>query len=267
MLHHVGLTGAAADPKRWLFVLHGIFGAGRNWRSVGRRIVDSRPDWGCLLVDLRLHGQSLDVAPPHTLESCAGDLQPLIAERNAEELVLLGHSFGGKVALVAARNRPPRLRQVWVIDASPSKLERGGSARRMLDLVARLPGRFEDRGDAVERLRDGGLESSVAEWMATNLEEREDGWRWKFRAEDMESLLASFRDTDLWRVVDEPPTGTEIHFVRARSSDALGASDLRHVEAAARETGRVHLHELDGGHWLNADNPGALQDLIAGALP
>ena len=47
---------------------------GANWRSFAKRWVDGREDWGAALVDLRMHGQSQDFAPPHTVQAAAQDL-------------------------------------------------------------------------------------------------------------------------------------------------------------------------------------------------
>ncbi|MFW6331186.1 MAG: alpha/beta fold hydrolase, partial [Gemmatimonadota bacterium] len=90
-------------PGQWLAVLHGIYGAGRNWASVARALVGARPGWGAVLVDLREHGESVGFEPPHTLESTAADLDGL--EAGPVEAVL-GHSFGGKIALLRARTDP-----------------------------------------------------------------------------------------------------------------------------------------------------------------
>jgi len=60
------------SPDRWFAVLHGIFGSGRNWASVARRVVRARPEWGAVLVDLREHGESVGFEPPHTLDRAAG---------------------------------------------------------------------------------------------------------------------------------------------------------------------------------------------------
>ena len=64
----------------------------------------------------------------------------------------------------------------------------------------------------------------------------------------------------------KPRPGLEIHFIRATESPVLGAEAVGRIRAAGERTGRVFLHEVRGGHWLNADNPGALVDLIAPRL-
>src|SRR6201999_468457 len=65
---HRRVAPKEATPSRWLLVLHGIFGSGRNWGSIARRLVEARPEWGAVLVDLRLHGQSREgFGAPHTM--------------------------------------------------------------------------------------------------------------------------------------------------------------------------------------------------------
>lgn len=261
-LHHHEI--AHGDPSRWMYVLHGIYGAGRNWATLARSLVDARPDWGVILVDLRLHGHSLDFEPPHTLAACAHDLVALADARESSPDAILGHSFGGKVALMAAAGLHPG--QVWVIDSTPSKRTPGGSAVRMLGVLRRLPDRFPDRAAGVEALEDEGLASHVAGWMATNLVPAGDGggYRWRFDLAGLEELLSDFFRRDLWDVVEAPPDGTSVHLVRAAGSDVLSVAEL---ERARRAGPRVHAHELAGGHWLHVDNPADLLELLTHALP
>ena len=74
ILHHELVQPPGTSPDAWLYLLPGIYGAGRNWGSVMRRWVQERPDWGAVLIDLRGHGASQGFSPPHTLESAAADL-------------------------------------------------------------------------------------------------------------------------------------------------------------------------------------------------
>lgn len=269
-LAHDRVAGEGApEPRAWLYFLHGIYGRGRNWRSVAAGLVGRRPEWGGVLVDLRLHGGSRGFDPPHTLGAGAGDLRGLTRDSDAPgpPAAVLGHSFGGKVALSLAGDPPPGLRQVWVVDSTPSAREPGGAAAEMLRSVRELPGPFTDRSEAVAALEERGFGRPVASWMATNLETAEDGWRWSFDPDAMEALLCDFYETDLWEVVEEPPEGLELRFVKAEDSDVLPGPECRRIEAIGRGTERVRLHRVRGGHWLNVDNPEALVGLLAEHLP
>lgn len=257
--------GEAGVPRLWF--LHGIYGAGRNWGSVARRVVERKPGWGAVLVDLRLHGDSRGFPGPHTLEACAADLRILADALGQGPRALLGHSFGGKVVLETLRAGLPELRQAWVVDASPSARRPEGSAVRMLEAVRELPPRFPDREAAVAALEERGFEPPVARWMSTNLERREDGFGWRFDLDGVEALLEAFFASDLWAVVERPPRGVALHVVKATRSEALPEEECRRLEEIAARGAPVRLHRVRGGHWLNADAPDAVVDLLAGRLP
>ena len=263
LLHHGEIKAPGSSPERWALLLHGIYGAGRNWASVFRKMVQDRPDLGVLTVDLRGHGDSPALSPPHTVEACAADLGPVAQAGPYAVAAVLGHSFGGKVALVRAATAETPPEQVWVIDSTPDARPPSGSAWRMLEVLKKLPGPFADRGAAVSAVEVAGFPRPVAQWMATNAVRREGGWHWRLDPGQMEAMLISFFETDAWEIVESPPLGAHIHFVKATESGILTGDATERIQAAGAETDRVHLHEVDGGHWLNADNPGALQDLLS----
>jgi esterase len=263
-LHHDTIT-ADGEPTHWLYVLHGIYGAGRNWASVARRVVRQRPEWGAVLVDLRQHGASQNFPPPHTVHAAAADLDRLAADTGMTPTAVLGHSFGGKVALLFAA-AGAALRQVWVIDSTPAAREPAGSAWTMLNLLRSMPPRFRTRDELIDALASHGVQRGVAQWMATNLEPCPGGYRWRFDLDAMEALLLSFFETDAWTVVEAPPAGLEVHLVRAEQSEVLSGDALDRAEAAARADS-TFLHRVAGGHWVNAENPGAVEELLVRMLP
>lgn len=267
LLHFDRITDDGADPERWLLVLAGIYGAGRNWGSVARQLVRARPDWGAVPVDLRGHGSSPAMDPPHTVEAAAADLAELVEAEGIAAGAILGHSFGGKVALLYARRRPEGLRRVFVIDSTPDAREPGGSAWTMLGVLREHPGPFSTREAVVAAIEDAGFAAPVARWMSTNVERGDDeAYRWRVDLEQMEALLRDFFREDAWDIVENPPTGCEIHVVKASESSVLTDAAAARIEAAAEATGRVHLHRIEGGHWLNADNPGAVLEVLMDAL-
>jgi esterase len=271
MLNHDLIKSDNAEPEHWLYVLHGIYGAGRNWASVIRRVVKQRPDWGAVLVDLREHGGSRGQAPPHTVHAAAQDLVELAEGTGITPSAVLGHSFGGKVALLFAGlddAAAQELAQVWVIDSTPEAREPGGSAWSMLGLVRSMPASFKSRDQLVDALVGHGMNKAVAQWMATNLEAGDDGtYHWRFDLDALEDLLHSFFETDAWQVVEQPRDGLEVHLVKAEESSVLDGAALERAEAASQEGGSTFVHRVAGGHWVNAENPGAIEELLVQMLP
>lgn len=274
-VREVALDGA--EPGSWLAILHGIYGAGRNWNSVARRFVRERPEWGATLVDLREHGASRGFGPPHTVEAAARDLLRTARAAGGAPHAVLGHSFGGKVALdylrITGEESPDEApAHLWVVDSTPAPRDPEGSAWEMLHVLRASPGPFESRDDGVSALEAGGVATPVARWMATNLVEGEDGgggdraeaeWRWRIDADVMEALLRDFFARDLWATVEDPPADASVHLVKAEESSVLSGDALERAERAAAASDRVHLHRVDGGHWVNADSPDSLVSLLS----
>ena len=85
-----------------LIVLHGLFGAARNWRTIARGLAESHRVW-CL--DLRNHGES-PWDDDMSFEAMAGDVHAFMARHGLEGAAVMGHSMGGKAAMTLALTRP-----------------------------------------------------------------------------------------------------------------------------------------------------------------
>lgn len=265
LLHHDLLTAPGSDPRRWLFVLAGIYGAGRNWNGVSRAVVRARPDWGVVAVDLRGHGSSPAMAPPHTLEACVADLEALATSLPTRPEAILGHSFGGKVALLYGDEPDHGVASTWVVDSTPDAGNPRGSAWGMLEVLRGSPGPFPTRDEGIAAVEAHGYATPVARWMGTNLVSGDDGFRWRLDPEQMSNLLEDFFATDAWAAV-EGAHGPAVHLIQATESSILTPEATDRIEGAGLASGRVHLHRVEGGHWLNADNPEALVRLLVEGL-
>ena len=135
----------------------------------------------------------------------------------------------------------------------------------MLDLVRRLPQRFARREDAAEAIVQGGYQRGVGQWMATNLAREGDAFVWRLDLDAMERLLRDFFDTDMMPVVESPPEGYDIHIIKASESSAISADAVARIEAAAGD--RLHIHHREGGHWIHAESPQVVADLLIQNLP
>lgn len=265
-LHATRIAGSG-EPSSVLVMLHGIYGRGRNWSAIARAVAEARPDYACWLVDLPYHGDSPPGRHGDTVSGLAADVREWMDEAGVSADAILGHSYGGKIALAVAAAVPTARLQVWLIDSTPDVRPPSGSAWDMLELVRRLPPSFASREEAARAIEAGGYSPGVARWMASNLERRGDRFVWRLDFEAMERLLRDFFQADLWHVVEHPSTEHEIHVVKASQSNVLTTEAVRRIEAAAAASGRVHLHHRAGGHWIHTESPEAIVELLVGRLP
>ena len=267
ILNQSTVTAPEATPTKWLYLLHGIYGSGRNWGSLARRLVDARTEWGVVLVDLRLHGGSTDFEQPHTVRAAAEDVLRLEQSLDRPATAILGHSYGGKVALVRGRELEPPVPQIWVADSTLRTGEPSGTAWRVIEVVRGLPDRFDSREQLADGMVAAGYDRGVGQWLGMNLEREGEQFTWKLDWDAIEQMLRDYFHTDVCSIIQEPPAATELHLIRAVKSDSIDEGSAERIQAAARATGRVHLHEVQAGHWLHVDNPEAVLELLQRHLP
>jgi pimeloyl-ACP methyl ester carboxylesterase len=263
VLAHSLVTAESADPTKLMLFLHGILGNRANWRAIARRFVSARPGWGAVLVDLREHGDSLGIDPPHDLQAVAEDLAKL--ERSLDRSLdgAVGHSFGGKVVLEWLRSRASRVTEAWVIDASPSASNADGdrsATAEVLRTLQRLPRTWSSRDAFVAALVDAGQPRGVAEWLAMNLRRTDDGAR-RFGPElsVIVELMEDYARTDCWDLVEKPPPGCSLGLVIGAESTAFSPADRERAGRIAKRNPQVAVHLIEGaGHWVHVDAPDAL---------
>ncbi|MEZ4469264.1 MAG: alpha/beta hydrolase [bacterium] len=238
------------------FILHGILGQASNLHGLAKALATRHPAWRFVLPDLRGHGGSAGGSPPHTVEACAADLAALAAEVGAPRVVV-GHSFGGKVALVYARAHGAD--DVWVLDAPPGAADPGQDHEvpRVIAATRALAAPFASRDAVTAHFLDRGFGPGIAAWMTTNVARTAAGLVWKPDLDVVEALLADYFRTDLWGFLADPGP-VRVHVVRAGRSDRWDAATLQRLAASA-----VDVRVLpDAGHWLHVDDPEGLLALL-----
>jgi pimeloyl-ACP methyl ester carboxylesterase len=131
--------------KRPLLIAHGLFGSGRNWGVISKRLSNERQ---VIAVDMRNHG----ISPrndSHTYPEMAADLAEVIDG----QWDVLGHSMGGKAAMMLALHYPEKVGRLIVADIAPvaytHEQNQNIAAMRRVDLAT-----VENRNDAAEQLGD-----------------------------------------------------------------------------------------------------------------
>jgi len=258
-----------------MLVLHGILGTKSNWRALIKRVIATNPTWGALLVDLRNHGESRGFPPPHTLEAAAQDLVRLTQTVEVRVDAIVGHSYGGKVAMAYARAVHGELHRLVVVDSTPgARPDATGSegTLRVVELLAEMRGVFPTREAFVAELLAGGQSRELATWLAMNLERVEGegatGFRFGLDIDAVCAMLDDYLAQDLWDVVARPPGRMGVEVLIGADSTVVDADDrTRFAHIAAEQPARVHVHLVHGaGHWVHVDQPDATVALLAEAF-
>lgn len=243
-------TTYGSSGSRVVF-LHGLFGQGRNWTTIAKAIADRHR---VTLVDLPNHGRS-EWTPRVDYVEMADAVAALIDP--ADPVDLVGHSMGGKTAMMLALRRPELVARLLVADIAPvayttaSEFAGYVAALQGLDLAA-----LHERGDA-DRILSGAVPSeTVRSFLLQNLrrETRPDGssgWRWQPNLDVIGRGLSTLSG---WPedAVRAPYEGPAL-WVAGERSDYIRPE---YGEAMSRLFPHVRKVVIKGaGHWVHSEQP------------
>ncbi|HXN35504.1 MAG TPA: alpha/beta fold hydrolase [Opitutaceae bacterium] len=190
-LAHRDFGGEGGPPR---VILHGMLGSSRNWMTAGRELAARRRVFA---LDLRNHGRSPG-AGAMSYEAMAGDVAAWLDARGIAAAELIGHSMGGKVAMLLACRHPERVGRLVVVDIAPRDYhwpERGAELRAMQGLDLATLGSL---AQAEARIRAQVPDEATRKFLLTNLERLpEGGWRWQVNLEALVAALPALERNPL----------------------------------------------------------------------
>ena len=110
---HSQIIGEGGTP---FVILHGFLGMSDNWRSLGLRYAEA--GYEVHLIDQRNHGHSFH-SPDFNYSLMVADLLAYAEGHHLKAFHLMGHSMGGKTAMLFATEYPHKVLSLIVADMSP----------------------------------------------------------------------------------------------------------------------------------------------------
>jgi len=238
-ISHPPAPGAADVPP--LLIVHGLYGSARNWGVIAKRLSDQRR---VVAVDMRNHGQS-PWATPHRYAEMAGDLAEVIGAIGGRADVL-GHSMGGKAAMMLALRHGASVNRLVVADIAP--VPYGHSQMQFIEAMRAVDlSTVEKRSDAEAQLAALGVDRALQSFFTQSLDLKEKRWRLNLDAlaEDMDAILSFPQVEGHWDGSALFLSGSESDYVKPAYRPRI-----RELFPNAR------FARLSGaGHWLHAEKP------------
>lgn len=248
MLHYQRVVSA---PERFVVLLHGFLGSGRNLSTLARSWSAADPCLRIALVDLAGHGESSHVPPGQHLEDLADGVLEVAQEFALGNSVdVVGHSLGGRVGMAMARLAPERVRSVTLLDISPGPIEVASEVDRLLGVLLEAPERAESRTVMRAFLEAEGLSRPLADWLLMNMiSEGTRGVRWRIDRRALAAGHQRWSPEDLWDTIETPQCRVT-RCLRGGKSPFVSEWDRVRLEAAGVEV--VTLPEA--GHFLHVED-------------
>lgn len=249
MLNTILHPARETKDKPTLVIAHGLFGSGRNWGVIARNLAVRRD---VVAVDMRNHGASFR-ADTQSYADMAGDLAEVLDSVGGGDL--LGHSMGGKAAMVLALTHGAVLRRLVVADIAPVAYGHDQSqhirAMRGLDLTG-----LSSRMEADRRLAAVIEDPSLRAFFLQSLDLKAQPPVWRLNLDVLEAEMTGIVGWPGTEGQFDGPvlflTGSESHYVRPEHRETIRA-----LFPAAR-----FAKLIGAGHWLHADRPREFEETV-----
>ncbi len=242
MILHSNIIGKGKP----LVILHGFLGMSDNWKTHGKNFAEL--GYEVHLVDQRNHGHSFH-DDEFNYEVLAEDLKHYCEAKEIEDIILLGHSMGGKTAMLFATLNPEMVSKLLVADISPRFYPVHHDA--ILNGLGTL--NFDEvktRGQADKVLSEYVSELGIRQFLLKNL-------YWVEKGQLGLRINLKVLTNEVSEVGESLPLYARFEkdtlFLRGDRSEYIGVGDERiiknHFPKAQIET------IANAGHWLHAENP------------
>ena len=235
-----------------VIILHGLFGSLDNWHSFAK---DLAHDYLVYIVDQRDHGKS-----PHTTafdyNILAEDLRQFMEDKWILKAHIMGHSMGGKVAMQFAALYPQMIDKLIILDIAPKKYHsrHDDIFEALLDLNLEP---LKSRKEAEDIISVKIKADTMRAFLLKNLKRNKDGsFKWKINL----ALLFENYDNISEGLEHKDPIYIPSLFVNGSKSDYVNEEDKIFIRKIFPNTTFVTIQ--GAGHWLHADKPTELKNIL-----
>ena len=234
-------------------ILHGYLGMGDNWKSLGNQFEEH---FQIHLIDQRNHGRSFH-ADEFDYENLTKDLLNYIQYHNLENVILLGHSMGGKTAMLFAVKYPRVVDRLIIADISPRYYQPHHTdilkALNSVDFSIQNSRKLVDE-KITELIPDIGVRS----FLLKNVYWKEKG-KLAFR---MNLKVLEREMKDILGAIPEAEVFTPTLFIRGELSNYILDEDIDQLEDYFPDSTLVTVP--NAGHWVHAEAPDLFIDTLLG---
>jgi pimeloyl-ACP methyl ester carboxylesterase len=231
------------DGKTFI-VLHGLFGSSDNWQTHGKKLADY---FDVYLIDQRNHGES-DWSDEFSYDLMADDLHEFIQSHNLKDIILMGHSMGGKTAMRYAQKYPKMIEKLIIVDMGVKEypISHDGiiEGLKSIDLSV-----IDSRSAASRQLAKYIDNKSIRQFLLKNL-------YWKEKGQLAWHINLPVLDEKLFEIVKGLPkeeTMVDTLFIAGGQSDYILHEDHDAIRALFP---LADFHTIErAGHWIHAEAP------------
>lgn len=237
-----------------LVILHGLLGSLDNWQTIAKKLAEK---FEVFIVDQRNHGKSAHTNE-FSYELMANDLLEFFEQQGIKQANVIGHSMGGKTAMLFALSHPEKVNKLILVDITPAQY--GDHHSTIFEaLFAADAAHATTRQQVSDVLHEKlGDDESTIQFLLKGLNRDEAGqnFEWKF---NLEALRKNY--SEVAKAIENPrPFSGKTLFVKGENSNYINPETYQSVNTLFPDN---ELTEIKGaGHWVHADKPAEFIEVV-----
>lgn len=225
-----------------LIILHGLFGSSDNWQSLGKKLA---AHYHVFLIDQRNHGHS-PWSDQFSYDLMASDLFEFVNSHGLQDILLVGHSMGGKTAMHFCAQHSALVEKLVVVDIAPKAYpphhDQIFEALMSLDF-----NKLSSRSEAEVQLSYFIEDPAVKQFLLKNLY-----WKSKEQLALRMNVAVLHREMrEILKDLQLPVLFNDTLFIRGGKSNYIVEEDYAEIEHLFPNGQIVSI--ADAGHWVHAE--------------
>jgi pimeloyl-ACP methyl ester carboxylesterase len=234
---------------------HGLFGQGKNWTTIAKAIAE---DHRVVLVDMPHHGRS-GWSDTFDYVDVADEVAELFTED--DPVALVGHSMGGKAAMVLALRHPALVERLCVVDVSPVAYRTQSEFSGYIEaLLAVDLGGLERRAEADAALAEAVPNRTVRSFLLQNLRHHDGAWSWQPNLTVLGRDLAALGGWPEDDLAGLPPYEGRTLWIAGETSDYVRDEYAPAMDRWFPRNRRVTIK--GAGHWVHSEQPQVFTEVL-----
>lgn len=228
-----------------LLILHGFLGMSDNWKTIGNKLAEEK-NFQVHLIDQRNHGKSPHTNE-HSYELMAEDVKEYCEQHSLSNIILMGHSMGGKTAMLATTQYPDLVEKLIVVDIAP-KYYKPHHQQILKGLTALEDTDLDSRQEADKLLSEFISEKPIRLFLLKNLNRKSEGtYCLKVNLKTLKNNIEEIGKSLPQDKIFNGPT----LFIKGGNSNYIKEGDKPDIQ---KQFPKAKFEEIaNAGHWVHAE--------------
>lgn len=237
-------------PSPAIVIIHGLFGSMHNWNMIAKALGNENQ---ILLVDCRNHGKSFH-NDSMSYQEMAQDITVLLDHLKLTNVILIGHSMGGKITMALSQLAPERISKQIIIDIAPKRYP-DHHTTIIQSLQSINLNDYTTRSAVNQALKTKIPNEGLRQFLIKNIAPKSP-LKWQI---NLNAIADNYHQIMDWPTYLTKESLTDTLFIKGSESNYITESDISIIKKIYKH---CDIKSINASHWVHAEKPAETISLI-----